>query len=169
MADELRPQDYTIAEIDKKGMISVLLWGSEDVPTEDKWVVYNPIKAALAKDRYIPGLRTIVESSPYMKKNASRAIMLDLVEPIFFVIPFIDRVEDGTYVLKALVKLKPADIQDFGVVICKNEGEWNNAKLAYDPEWMDFTYAIETEKRTTDPAVELLYYPKEVIDVIENY
>ena len=165
------PVEYKSFDISRDKMMTVLLWGSKDVPTVDKWVVYNPVRAAMANDPFIPDLRKVLQASEYLHQYASKAIMLDLVEPIFFVIPFIDRVEDGTYVIKSLVKLKPKEIQDFDVEIYSNETDFNRVAKNYTDadRWLEFTHAIQTERRTTDKMVETFYYPKEVIDVIESY
>jgi hypothetical protein len=128
------------------------------------------IRAVFGNDPYIKDLQTVLEASPYMHKNASIAIMLDLVEPLFHVVPFIDRVEGDTYVLKSLVKLKDPALCDFNYEIVDSMTAYNKAVNDMGAgNWLEFSHAIQTESKTTDKNVELFYYPKEIIDVIEDY
>lgn len=143
----------------------IYLWGSPNVPVAAKWVEFCPRRAAYVEDEHIPAFNIKV-AHPYYNVGIRKKMYFVLTEATFFTLSYIDTVKDGVYTIKSLVSIKEEADRDYEVIIVDSEALYNKVIAKYTNK-VEFDDVIVTESKTTDPNVELLYYPREAIDVIE--
>ena len=147
----------------------LLLWPQDkQVPAVDKYVDYCPIKAAYMDDAVIPQLQTVLEN-PYIGERGKKRVLLAVIESMFYSIPYKSAQVGEVRTLRSMVKLKPQDIWDFNMEIVTDVNAYAAKVAEFAPNVIDLTSSITVAKETSDPAVDLFYYPKEVISVIENW
>jgi hypothetical protein len=145
----------------------IYLWGSSTVPKPKEWVEFCPLRAAYVEDDNIPAFN-VRASHPYYNVGIRKKMYFVLTESSFFTLSYIDKVIGTKYVLKSMVSIKEEASRDYDVVIVTSETEYNNLLSKYSNK-VEFDDVIVKELVTSDPSVELFYYPKEVVDVIETF
>jgi len=138
------------------------------LPDTESFTEYCPTKAAYMDDEYIPGLKEVLKKK-YLDRGGRMRMLLVLMESLFYTLPYISKKESGKYTLRSLVRLKKEELRDYDIELYSNINKYNDMIKQFEPTVVDLTDVIRTQQQTHDPAVELFYYPKEVIDAIEAY
>jgi len=145
----------------------ILLWPNNKIPTIDTWTEYCPANAAYVDDEFIPKLKEVI-THQYLNSGSRARLLLVLVESLFYSMPFIHSKDGDEYTLRSLVRLKPISIRDYNITIVSNLEDYKSEIKKYGENVIECGDVIRKERKSTDETVELFYYQREIIDVIEN-
>ena len=146
----------------------IFQWDKDKQPDINKWVVFDPKKVAYVDDPFLKEYNELIKSD-YLNTRARRMLLLHGVESLFYTMTFIDRIENGHYYLKCLVRLKTPESLDFEVSFKDTEEQFMEAVKVNGPDnSIMLTDVVQREQVTSDPAVEYIFYPKEIYETIES-
>ena len=146
----------------------IYLWGTKDIPTPETWSDFNVLKAFYCEDDNIPAFNEVVQH-PYYNVPMRKKMYFVLTEASFFTLSYIDKVENGVYTLKSMVKTKKPENRDYDIEIYTDADAYQTKLDSYGSNVVICDDVIRNKHVTTDPNVEMIYYPKVALKLMENY